>query len=583
MSVRTLQTSGLAAKISKRRAPVKDFPAKNRRRALPMEKTAADLLAECLESEGVRYVFGLPGEENLLLLDAIRRSSMKFIVTRHEQAAAFMAATVGRLTGGAGVVLSTLGPGATNLVTGVAFAELGGMPLVVITGQKPVRRSKQGQFQIINVTQMMSPITKLTRQIAGADLIPSIVREAFRKAEEERPGAVHLELPEDIAEEVSRARPLERTRLRRPGPDGKAVEAAVRLIEKSSRPLLLVAAGANRKRVRQELNEFVSKTGMYFITTQMGKGVLDERSPNYIGTAAITEGDFVHRALEMSDLIITAGHDVTEKPPAIMGYGQRKVIHVNFYPASIDDVYYPTHEVVGDIAESFRALTGAVKRQGGWDFAYFKGVRDKAMEDIALNARRSSFPIRPERFAADMRKAMPPDGILALDNGMYKIWIARNYPAYEQNTVLLDNALASMGAGLPAAIAAKLVRPDKPVVCVTGDGGFMMNSQEIETATRLGLDLTVVIVNDGGYGMVKWKQEASRLPSFGLDFGNPDFVKYAGSFGARGFRVEKADSLLNILKDCLDRKGVNIIDCPVDYSGNVEALTTGLKEKTTGV
>lgn len=544
-----------------------------------MGNTAADLFVECLENEGVECIFGLPGEENLALLESIRRSSIRFIVTRHEQAAAFMAATWGRLTGRAGVVLSTLGPGATNLVTGVAFAQLGGMPLIVITGQKPVKRPRQGQFQIINVVQMMGPITKLTRQIQSADLIPSIVREAFRKAEEERPGAVHLELPEDVANEAASARPLERMRLRRPGPDKKAIEVAARMIERSKKPLLLIAAGANRKRVRIELEEFVQTTGMYFITTQMGKGVLDERSQRYIGTAALTEHDFVHRAIEASDLIITAGHDVTEKPPAIMGYGGRLVIHVNFYPAPIDDVYFPNHEVIGDMAGSLQALTDALKGGPRREFPAFKRIREEALKDMARRSSDASFPVRPERFVADLRKVVPPDGVLALDNGMYKIWIARNYPAYEQNTVLLDNALASMGAGIPSAIAARLVHGDKPTVCVTGDGGFMMNSQEIETAIRLNLDLTIVIVNDGGYGMVKWKQEASRLPSFGLDFGNPDFVRYAESFGARGFRVTRADELLKLLKDCLRRKGVNVIDCPIDYSGNVKALSIGIKKK----
>ena len=312
----------------------------------------------------------------------------------------------------------------------------------------------------------------------------------------------------------------------------------------------------------------------------MGKGVIDERSGNCLGTAALTENDFLHRALEKSDLIISIGHDVTEKPPFRMGYGGRKVIHVNFYPAPIDDVYFPTFEVIGDIASSVRALASEVRVSADWDFGYFRKVITEFRNHTLEKANDPSFPLKPERFVADLRSTVPEDGILALDNGMYKIWIARNYPAYEQNTVLLDNALASMGAGLPAAIAAKLIRPGKKVVCVCGDGGFMMNSQELETAIRLGVDLTVIIVNDGGYGMIKWKQDSMCLPSFGLEFGNPDFVEYAGSFGARGRRIGSAEEFSGVLAECIGSGGLSIIDCPVDYSENVKVLTDELTART---
>lgn len=543
-------------------------------------RQASDLFVECLEREGVEYVFGLPGEESLALLDSIRKSSLKFVLTRHEQAAAFMAATCGRLTGTAGVVLSTLGPGATNLVTGVAYAQLGGMPLVVVTGQKPIRKSKQGQFQIINVLQMMQPITKATRQIASPELIPSLVRDSFRRAEEERPGAVHLEFPEDIASERTDARALEKITAQRAGPDHSAVKTAARMIEAARRPIILIAAAANRKKDRDELEELVTKTGIPFFTTQMGKGVIDERRENCLGTAALTENDFLHRAVEKSDLIISIGHDVTEKPPFRMGYGGRKVIHMNFYPAQIDDVYFPAFEVVGDIALSVRELAAEIRVSPEWDFSYFLKVISEFRKHTLEKEDDAHFPLKPERFVADLRRTVPEDGILALDNGMFKIWIARNYPAYEQNTVLLDNALASMGAGLPAAIAAKLIRPDKKVVCVTGDGGFMMNSQELETAVRLKLDLTVVIVNDGGYGMIKWKQDSMCLPSFGLEFGNPDFVEYARSFGAKGYRIGSAGEFRDVLAGCIGSRGVSVIDCPMDYSGNVDAFTEELASRT---
>ncbi len=546
-------------------------------------RRASDLFVDCLKKEGVRRIFGIPGEESLALLDSIRRSGIEFIVTRHEQAAAFMAATCGRLTGKAGVVLSTLGPGATNLVTGVAFAQLGGMPLVVITGQKPVKRSKQGQFQIINVVQMMQPITKQTRQIQSADLIPSLVRESFRKAEEERPGAVHLEFPEDIAEETTQAGPLDVVKTRRPSPDPKAVDTACSMIEKASHPLVLIAAGANRKRIRRTLEFFLKKTCIPFFTTQMGKGVIDDRSDWCLGTAALTDNDFVHAAINHSDLIVSIGHDVTEKPPAIMGYGRRKVIHVNFYPAFIDDVYFPTLEVIGDIAHSVNAIAETITPQMTWDFGFFRLIAAHLKGHMVEKADDPSFPVKPQRLVASLRKAVPPDGILALDNGMYKLWIARNYQAYEHNTVLLDNALASMGAGLSAAIAAKLTHPEKKVVCVSGDGGFMMNSQELETVVRLGLDITIVIVNDSGYGMIKWKQEATGLPNYGLDFKNPDFVKYAESYGAHGHRVTKADDLDRLIAECVNARGVHVIDCPVDYSENVRVFTEELPRRAAAI
>ncbi|OGQ56045.1 MAG: acetolactate synthase [Deltaproteobacteria bacterium RIFCSPLOWO2_02_FULL_53_8] len=541
--------------------------------------TAADLFVESLEREGVEYIFGLPGEESLDLLDAIRRSKIRLIVTRHEQAAAFMAATRGRLLGKAGVVLSTLGPGATNLVTGVAFAQLGGMPLVVITSQKPIKRSKQGQFQIINVVEMMKPITKSAHQIVSADLIPSIVREAFRKAEEERPGAVHLELPEDVAREKTVARPLEKIKGRRPSPDSKAVEIAVSMIESAVHPLMLIAAGANRKRIRGQLQAFINKTGIPFFTTQMGKGVMDERNPHHLGTAALMDNDFIHRAVEHADLIIAIGHDTAEKPPAVMGYGRRKVIHVNFYPAVIDDVYFPNLEVIGDIAHSVAAIEKRVTPRRQWDFSFFTRVKAELASQSVEKSHDDAFPIKPQRLVAELRAAVPHDGIVALDNGMYKLWLARNYPAYEQNTVLLDNAFATMGAGLSVGIAAKLTYPKRKVICVCGDGGFMMNSQELETAMRLKVDITVLIVNDGGYGMIKWKQDAMKLAPFGLDFTNPDFVKYAQSYGATGFRVEQAADLPVLLARCLGSKGVNLIDCPIDYSENIKVMTEELKER----
>lgn len=541
---------------------------------------AAQLFVKCLEAEGVKYVFGLPGEENLALLDAIRESSLKLILVRHEQAAVFMAATVGRLTGKAGVAFSTLGPGATNLVTGVAYAQLGGMPLVVITGQKPIRKSKQGGFQIIDAVRMMEPITKMAETIVGGDRVPSMVRKAFACAEAERPGAVHLELPEDVAAENVSAEPIVPKKIRRPGPDPKAIDEAIAAIERAQHPLIVIAAGANRKLIRKHLRSFIEKTKIPFVTTQMGKGVEDEGSELYIGTTALSGGDFVHQALERADTIIMIGHDITEKPPVVLVPQKHAVIHINFYQANIDDVYVPTHEVVGDIAHSLWAMTERITPNTAWDFSACMRARDAVRADIAASAHAEGFPMDPQRLVADLRTVMPRDGILSLDNGMYKIWVARNYPAHEQNTVLLDNAFATMGAGLPAGIAAKMLHPEKKVVVIAGDGGIMMNISELETAQRLGLDLVVVVLNDAGYGMIRWKQEDAGFPYFGLSFNNPDFVKLAESFGATGHRIMSADAFKATLEQAMNEKGVHVIDCPIDYSKNFAALGAELKKKT---
>jgi len=539
---------------------------------------ASDLFVKALEREGVRFVFGIPGEENLDLLDAFSRSSIKLVVTRHEQAAGFMAATYGRLTGKAGVCLSTLGPGATNLVTAAAYAQLGAMPMLMITGQKPIKSSKQGHFQIVDVVDMMIPLTKYTRQIVSGDAVPSRVREAFRRAEEERPGAVHLELPEDIAAEETREPVLEGSYVRRPIAEEKAIRRAVDLIEQARHPLLVIGAGANRKLTCRMLRQFVAETGMPFVTTQMGKGVVDEEDRGFLGNAALSEGDFVHRALEHADLIINAGHDVVEKPPFFMRHGGRHVIHVNFSPAEVDPVYFPQVEVVGDVANSIWQIKERLTVQESWDFSFFARVRAHIEEHLREGAADPRFPVYPQRLVADVRKAMPADGVIALDNGIYKIWFARNYKANQPNTVLLDNALASMGAGLPSAMAARLVFPERKIMAVCGDGGFMMNSQELETAVRLQMNLVVLILRDDAYGMIKWKQDHLGYRSFGLDFANPDFVRYAESYGAQGHRVESAEMLVPILEHCHQTPGVHVIDIPVDYSENDRILHREIKE-----
>jgi acetolactate synthase-1/2/3 large subunit len=530
---------------------------------------ASDLFVKSLEHEGVRYVFGLPGEENLDLLESLRESSIQLIVTRHEQGAGFMAATYGRLTGATGVALSTLGPGACNLLTPAAYAQLGAMPMLMITGQKPIKESKQAQFQIVDVVEMMRPVTKYTQRLVHGSSIPSRVREAFRRAQQERPGAVHLELPEDIAREdcpEPQLFPIEK--VRRPAADTKAVTHALHMIEKAERPLLLIGAGANRTMTSRMLQRFIDRTGIPFFTTQMGKGVLDERQPLCLGTAALSEHDYLHQAIDAADLIINVGHDVVEKPPFFMREDGAQVLHINYSPAEVDPVYFPQAEVIGDVANALWQLEERLHKQAHWQTRCFLDVKRALVNDMTAASDADSFPIKPQRLVRDMRAAVPDDGIIALDNGMYKIWFARNYPAYHPNTVLLDNALASMGAGLPSAMCAALLYPKRKVVAVCGDGGFLMSSQELETALRMGVSLVVVIVRDDGYGMIQWKQDAMKLGRFGLDFKNPDFVKYAEAFGATARRIHKAQELLPALRSALDAGGLHVLDVPIDYTEN---------------
>ncbi len=541
---------------------------------------ASDLFVKALENEGVEYIFGIPGEENLDFLNSLKDSSIKLVLTRHEQGAGFMAATYGRLTGKPGVCLSTLGPGATNFTTPAAYAQLGGMPMVMITGQKPIKKSKQGRFQIVDIVELMRPITKYAAQIVNGNNIPAMTREAFRLAMQERPGAVHLELPEDIAAEDCEERLFDTVGFRRPDADEMAIREAVEMIEAAQRPLLLIGAGANRKRTSQALKAFIEETKIPFFNTQMGKGVVDERNEHFLGTAALSDHDFLHCAIKRADLIINVGHDVIEKPPFFMEEGGTKVIHVNFFPAQVDEVYFPQLNVIGDIASSVIHLAKHITNHSNWDFSYYHRIKAEVDDHLSKYSEDNRFPILPQRLVQVVREELPEDGIVTLDNGVYKIWFARNYKCYQPNTLLLDNALATMGAGLPSAMLAKLINPGKKVISVCGDGGFMMNSQELETAVRLGLDLVVIILNDSSYGMIKWKQEGMGFDNFGLDYANPDFVKYAESYGAEGHRPTCDESFKTTLDKCLNSKGVHVIDLAVDYSLNHSILNVLLKEKS---
>lgn len=539
---------------------------------------ASDLFVRCLEHEGVDTIFGVPGEETLDLLESLRASSIRFIVTRTEQAAGFMAATVGRLTGKPGVCLSTLGPGVTNFVTSAAYAYLGGMPVVIISGQKPIKQRSQGHFQIVNAIEVLKPVTKFSASIVDGARIPPLVREAFRIASQERPGPVHLELPKDIAAEVTSGAPLPVRHVRRPIAEHKAIEKAVHAIQQAHSPLLLIGSGANRKLTSKMLSEFVDATGVPFICTQMGKGVLDERRREYLGTAAVSEFDFMHAIVKKSDLILAVGYDINEKPPFTMN--DVSVVHINFTPASVEHVYAPELEVIGDIANAIWQINTQLTRQSHWDFSAHYQIAVHAREYAMARESSDSFPVLPQRIVADVQSTLPHDTLVSFDNGMYKLWFCRNYSVSVPNSFLVDNALATMGAGLPSGIAAKLLYPDRPVVVITGDGGFMMNSQELETAVRLKLDLVILIINDNGFGMIKWEQDLKKFDRHGLDFGNPDFVKYAESYGAHGHRVTAAEQLKSLLEQCLAQKGVHLIDVPVDYSENTRVFFNELKEVT---
>ena len=542
----------------------------------------SDLLVAALENEGVEGIFGVPGEENLDVVESLRKSRIELIVTRHEQAAAFMAATHGRLTGRPGVCLSTLGPGALNFTTGAAYAHLGAMPMLMLTGQKPIKNPRQARFQMVDIVGTMRPLTKMTRQIVAAASIPSLVRDAFRVAMEERPGPVHLELPEDIAAEEAEAPLVPPHPIDWPIASPHAVARVAELIRAARRPLIMIGAAGNRPRLVDSLSDFVRRARIPFFNTQMGKGAVTGSSDLYMGTAALTERDYVHDAIDQADLIIAIGHDTVEKPPFLMDGsgldgpgGARRLVHVGFLPANVEQVFYPDAELIGDIGANVVALADHLEGHTAAN-STFEALRPKILAHVNERSESSQFPIIPQRLVHDVRAVVPEEGIVCLDNGMYKIWFARNYRTRVANTLLLDNALATMGAGLPSAIMAKLLNPDRPVLAVCGDGGFMMNSQELETAVRLKLSLVVLIVVDGAYGMIRWKQAVDRFPDYGMTFGNPDFVTYAAAYGARGHHVGSAEALAPTLRAAFDAGGVHLVAVPVDYRENIRVLVEEL-------
>jgi acetolactate synthase-1/2/3 large subunit len=532
-----------------------------------MAMKASELIARCLENEEVRYVFGVPGEEILDIVDSLADSRVRFIPTRHEQGAAFMADAYGRLTGRAGVCLSTLGPGATNLATGVADANLDHAPLVAITGQAGRDRIHKESHQYVDIVEHFRPLTKWNARVEMPAVIPEVIRKAFKVAESEKPGACHIEVPEDVAEEMADGEPLSTERARRPSPDRPALRTAARLIEAASFPLIFAGNGVIRGGASKELRALARGHGIPVVNTFMAKGCMPYDDPLCLLSAGLQARDYISCGFDKADLIVAVGYDPVEYAPKFWNPDRKKhIIHIDFTPAEVDGFYQPAVEVVADVREALELLNGLVKGQK--DPAPYRELRRFILEQLEEGATDDGFPIKPQRILRDLRLAMGREDILISDVGSHKLWIARTFPAYEPNRVLISNGLAAMGIALPAAVAAKLVHPERKVVAVSGDGGFLMNVQELETARRLGLAIVNVIFRDGGYNLIQWKQQTRLGRESGVEFGNPDFVALAQAFGAKGYRVESARDLAPALRDALAWPGPTIVDVPVDYREN---------------
>ena len=533
--------------------------------------TAAELLVRCLENEGVKYIFGIPGEENLDVMQALRNSSIQFITTRHEQGAAFMADVYGRLTGKAGVCLSTLGPGATNLVTGVADANSDGAPLVAITGQVDTNRMHITSHQFLDLVQMFTPITKRSKQIVRPDSINEIVRIAFKYAESEKPGAAHIDLRNDIAKlpvpEDPNVMPMRHTAVHQELTDVADVEKAAGLIFQAEHPVILAGHSAVRAHAAEALTKFAEQLRIPVINTMMAKGIFPMDNRYSMGTMGIPQRDFQNVMLDNSDLVIAVGYDIVEFSPSKWNRTQNhKIIHLDVRPAHIHSLYQPQVQVVGDISDSLEKIAVRCHRENEPEL--FFRLKELMLEDYSAAESDDGFPIKPQRVLHDIRQVLGQEDILISDVGAHKMWIGRQYNCYHPNTCIISNGFASMGISVPGAIGAKLIYPEKKVLAVSGDGGFMMNCQEMETALRIGVPIVVMIFNDSGYGLIRWKQEDHFGSSCFTDFTNPDFVKFAESMGAKGYRIQSAEEIIPVLEDAFSQNVPCIIDCPIDYSEN---------------
>ncbi len=529
----------------------------------------AELLIQCLENEGVEYIFGLPGEENLHILEALKDSSIKFITTRHEQGAAFMADVYGRLTGKAGVCLSTLGPGATNLMTGVADANLDGAPLVAITGQVGTDRMHIESHQYLDLVAMFAPVTKWNKQIVRPGITPEVIRKAFKVAEAEKPGAVHIDLPENIAAMEVEGKVLKIDNREKICASYASVNSAAIAIAKAKNPLILAGNGAIRANAADALTQFATRLNIPVANTFMGKGVIPYLHPLSLWTVGLQQRDFISCGFEQSDLIVAIGYDLIEYSPKRWNpEGKIPIIHIASTPAEIDSSYIPKVEVVGDIADALDEILIRCDRVGKIK-PFGVSLRGEIKEDYEQYAHDEGFPIKPQKIIYDLRQVMNSEDIVISDVGAHKIWMARNYHCETPNTCLISNGFAAMGIAIPGAVSAKLVYPDRKVVAVTGDGGFMMNCQELETALRVKTPFVTLIFNDGAYGLIGWKQMNQFGSTSFVDFTNPDFVKFAQSMGLKGYRVTSAADLMPTLKQALADDVPAVIDCPVDYSENL--------------
>lgn len=530
---------------------------------------ASDLFVKCLENEKVEYIFGIPGEENLDVMDSLLSSNIKFILTRHEQGAAFMADVYGRLTGKAGVCLSTLGPGATNLVTGVADANMDRAPLVAIAGQGSTTRMHKESHQILDLVNLFAPITKYSTQIREPEVIPEIVRKAFKVAEAEKPGCSFIDFPENIAEmTIENHFPLKVQQASLPTPRPQKIKQAADLISHAKYPVILAGNGVIRANAENALIGFAEALHIPVATTFMAKGVIPFSHPLCIGTVGLQARDFVSCGIDRADVVICVGYDMVEYHPYLWNPDNlHKIIHIDSMPAEVDSHYIVELGIIGDLSESLNELADETPVV---DFQHTDNLKQLIEEEFSRHADDNGFPLKPQKIIWDLRQAIEDDDVVISDVGAHKMWMARMFQSEASNTCIISNGFASMSIALPGAIAARLARPDKAAIAITGDAGFLMNVQELETAMRINTPIVVIIWNDSNYGLIKWKQEVHFGRESNIHFNNPDFVMLAESFGAKGYRVNNTEELLPTIRQALKDNTVVVIDCPVDYSENLK-------------
>lgn len=535
---------------------------------------ASDLMVKCLENEGITHIFGVPGEENADFMMSLEGSSIEFVLTRHEQGAAFMAEVYGRLTGQPAGCLATLGPGATNLITGVADSNMDRAPMIVLTGQGATGRQHKESHQIMDVVAMFDPVTKWAHQIIDPNSIPEIIRKAIRIARSEKPGAVLVELPEDVAKMDTKTYPMEVVRFRRSGIDDKTADRFYDMLVAAKRPVILAGNGAIRRRASKQLRAFCEATGIGCISTFMGKGAVDMDAPYSLFTIGLGSRDFVADAIDGADLVISVGYDMVEYHPKLWNpKGDKTVVHVDFIPSEIDFFYQPKLECIGDVAHTLWALNERVSSKGvpNFDLAYQKDVRARMQEDFAAHKDdETEGSIRPQKVLWDVRQAMGAEDILLSGVGAHKMWISRYYQCHEPNTCIVPNGFCSMGLPLPGVIGAALCSPGKTILGIAGDGDFMMNVQEMETARRLNLNVNMMVWVDGGYGLIAWKQQNEFKKHTDLAFGNPDWLTLADAFGWQGQYIENSADLSDGLKTAFAHDGPSLIAVPIDYSENLK-------------